>query len=193
MRRRDKTGGEAIKTRRRKTVSRHNALKAASRRKPSAVDAYEKIALLEHRLNEALEQQAATAEVLNVVSNSPGVLKPVFQTILANAVRICEAKFGVLYPYENGIFHPAAEFGVPPTLSEFIQQRGTFQPRPKTTLDRLMRTKEAIYCADVRHKSYGEVRWCTNLCSRSDAQGAQTNRHDHYLSQRSSTFHRQTG
>lgn|SRR5512139_348269 len=130
MRRRDKTGGEAIKTRRRKTVSRHNALKAASRRKPSAVDAYEKIALLEHRLNEALEQQAATAEVLNVVSNSPGVLKPVFQTILANAVRICEAKFGVLYPYENGIFHPAAEFGVKLAANEW--QRDTVCEPPRT-------------------------------------------------------------
>ena len=92
MRRRDKTA----KTQRPKTLKRRNAPKVAHRRKPSAADAG-KIALLEHKLNEALEQQTATSEILKVISGSPGHLEPVFNAMLEKAVRICEAKFGVLW------------------------------------------------------------------------------------------------
>jgi GAF domain-containing protein len=113
-----------------------------------AVIAIENARLL-NELRESLDQQTATSDVLKVISSSPGQLEPVFQTILANAVRICEAKFGVLYPYENNRFRPAAEFGVPPALSEFIRQRGTFQARPESTLDRLAQSKQVIYCDDI--------------------------------------------
>src|SRR5262245_1471067 len=108
-----------------------------------------KLAQFRRERDEAREQRAATAEVLRIISKSSGQLGPVFQTILENAVRICEAKFGVLYPYEKDTFHPTAEFGVPSSLSKFRQQRGAFKPRPKTTLERLVQTKQVIYCADV--------------------------------------------
>jgi GAF domain-containing protein len=99
-------------------------------------------------LSESLEQQTATSEVLRVISSSPGELGPVFETMLENAVRICEAKFGTMYRYEGYMFHPAAVLNAPPTLSEFLQQRGAFKPPSGTPLDRLLRTKSVVHSAD---------------------------------------------
>ena len=93
MRRRNKPVGKAAKTRSRRKVRRPTTAKIARPRKSSGVDTAKRIALLEHRLNEALEQQAASSEVLKVISSSPGELEPIFQAILANATGICEAKF----------------------------------------------------------------------------------------------------
>jgi GAF domain-containing protein len=99
-------------------------------------------------LSESLERQTATSEVLRVISSSPGELKPVFQAMLENAVRICEAKFGTMYRYDGDMFHPTAVLNAPPTLSEFLQQRGAFQPPSGTPLHRLLRTKSVVHSAD---------------------------------------------
>jgi GAF domain-containing protein len=99
-------------------------------------------------LSESLEQQTATSEVLRVISSSPGELEPVFQAMLENAVRICEAKFGTMYRYDGDRFHPTAVLNAPPTLSEFLQQRGAFQPPSGTPLHRLLRTKGVVHSAD---------------------------------------------
>jgi two-component system, NtrC family, sensor kinase len=101
-----------------------------------------------HVLSEALDQQKATSEVLRVISSSPGELEPVFNAMLANAVRICEAKFGTMYRYDGDMFHPAAMLNAPLTLSEFLQQRGAFQPPSGTPLHRLLRTKSVVHSAD---------------------------------------------
>jgi hypothetical protein len=63
---------------------------------------------LKKKLAEALEQQTATSEVLGVISSSSGELEPVFQAMLANAARICEAKFGAMYLNEGSAFRTVA-------------------------------------------------------------------------------------
>jgi signal transduction histidine kinase len=100
-------------------------------------------------LTESLEQQTATSEVLRVISSSPGELEPVFQAMLANAVRICDAKFGTLFRYDNETFDPAAQFGLPPAFAGFLhQQRSSLHPPSGTGLDRMWRTKDVVRVVD---------------------------------------------
>src|SRR5436190_1389072 len=100
-------------------------------------------------LSEALEQQTATSEVLRVISSSPGDLKPVFEAMLASAVRICQAKFGTLYLFDGTMFDVAARIGTPPALAEFYDQRGPFRQNPGGILDRALMTKQVCHMADA--------------------------------------------
>src|SRR5262247_1039502 len=84
-------------------------------------------------LSEALEQQTATSEVLQVISSSTGELEPVFQAILASATRTCDAKFGLLYRIENGAARIISKLGIPPALAEYLK-RGPHRP-PLNRLD----------------------------------------------------------
>jgi signal transduction histidine kinase len=104
-------------------------------------------------LSESLEQQTATSEVLQVISSSPGDLAPVFQAMLANATRICEANFGTMFRYDHGQFHLAASLNVPQAFAEFLEGRGPFLPPPGTPLDRVFRTNEVTYTTDETAES----------------------------------------
>ena len=146
MIRRSTAGPKRAKSRRRKTVTQ-------KRRGPcdsSAADhkAQSDMAQLIRERDEALEREKASAEVLRVISSSPGELEPVFQTILQNATRICEAKFGVLYRYDGSLFHPEALVGAPPALVEFHRRRGAFQAVPGTPLHQLWQTRNVVHTAD---------------------------------------------
>ena len=99
-------------------------------------------------LTESLEQQTATSEVLRVISSSPGELEPVFQAMLANAVRICGANFGVLFRYSDGAWRADAMYNVPPAFAEFWQH-GPQRPSARTGLGRIVVTKQTIHIADV--------------------------------------------
>jgi GAF domain-containing protein len=99
-------------------------------------------------LAEALEQQTATSEVLGVISSSPGELEPVFQTMLANATRICEAKFGVLFRCDGDMFHAAAWVGVPPVYEDSLRRRGSFRPEAGAPLDRLLQSEQLVHAVD---------------------------------------------
>ena len=105
------------------------------------------VAQLTRERDEALEREKATAEVLRVISSSRGDMEPVFETLLENATRICEAKFGVLMRFDGEAFCCAAHLGTPPALVEFMQ-RGPFRPPPGSHLDQVMRTKQVSHTAD---------------------------------------------
>ena len=109
---------------------------------------FEEVQARTRELTEALEQQTATTEVLSVISSSPGELDPVFQVMLENAVRICEANFGVLFRFEDGAVRAAAMVGVPPAFAEFWQG-GLQRPGPQTALGRVIETRQTVHIADV--------------------------------------------
>ena len=100
-------------------------------------------------LTEALEQQTATSEVLRVISSSPGELAAVFQAMLDNAVRICEAKIGILFRYENGTYTAVATLGVTAAYAEYLN-RGPIRPGPTTGLGRVASTKQTIHIVDTQ-------------------------------------------
>ena len=108
---------------------------------------------LSHRtdeLSEALEQQTATSEI-SVISSSPGELDPVFQSMLTNATRICEANFGVLFRHEEGVFRAVALHGAaPPSFVETRRRNPVMQPIPGTALGRLVASKKTIQIPDAR-------------------------------------------
>jgi GAF domain-containing protein len=99
-------------------------------------------------LAEAREQQSATSEVLRVISSSPGELARVFQAMLENATRICGAKFGILFRYEGGAFHPAAMTNVPPAFADFLDRQGSFAPVRGQLFGRLAQTRKVIHVID---------------------------------------------
>src|SRR5262249_54404559 len=99
-------------------------------------------------LSEALEQQTATSDVLQVISASPGELEPVFETMLGRATRICGAKFGMLNLYDGDSFRTVAFHNAPP---RYIEARsGSFRPHPESGLGYVQRTKQAAHIEDIR-------------------------------------------
>jgi two-component system, NtrC family, sensor kinase len=99
-------------------------------------------------LSEALEQQTATSEVLQVISSSPGELEPVFQTMLENATRICDAKFGTMFRFDGEAFQPMAMVNTPPALTDFLRQRGRFVPETGNGLHRVWTSKKVLHTLD---------------------------------------------
>ena len=146
-----------------------------------AVIAIENTRLLSE-LRQSLEQQTATADVLRVVSSSPGELEPVFQAMLENGTRICEAKFGTLFRFDGEAFHVAAQFGTPPELAEFQRRREpVIIPARAPNSIMSWRTKQVVQVADAWRTGLpklrssagcgGRYRWRALHRCRANAQG----------------------
>ena len=99
-------------------------------------------------LSELLEQQTATSGVLQVISSSPGDLQPVFETMLHNAVRICDAKFGNIFRWEGDALHLVATHNIPPAFAE-LRRRSPFSPGPENPIGRMVATKAVVQVADL--------------------------------------------
>jgi signal transduction histidine kinase len=123
----------------------------AGRLQESYTGLEKKVEVRTQALTEALEQQTATSEVLKVISSSRGELQPVFETMLANAVRICQANFGVLFRFEDGAAHAIAMFGVPPAFADFWES-GPKRFGPGTAFARVAETKQTVHVIDVKEE-----------------------------------------
>jgi len=99
-------------------------------------------------LGEALEQQTATAEVLQVINSSPSDLAPVFEAMLDKAMRLCEAAFGILLIRDGSHFQTAALHGVPPPLAEFLS-RTLRQPGKHTSVGRMLGGEDFVHFEDM--------------------------------------------
>src|SRR5215472_5985472 len=100
-------------------------------------------------LSEALEQQTATSEVVQLISISPGELQPVFDAILVNATRICQASFGNLALCEGDVFRRVATHNLPPAMADQRQRYALIPRSTAVTLDRAVRTKQVFHLADI--------------------------------------------
>jgi two-component system NtrC family sensor kinase len=109
MRRRGKAGGKAVKRRRRKALKRRNTPKTARHRSTAATT--QEVARLTRELNEARERQSAISEILRAISNSPGNVQPVLDTVAKHAARICEAQVVDIILVENDLLRIGASFG----------------------------------------------------------------------------------
>jgi signal transduction histidine kinase/CheY-like chemotaxis protein len=105
-----------------------------------------------HELSESLDQQTATSEVLRVISSSPGDLKPVFETMLANATRLCEAKFGSLFLREEDGFRNVCNTGERSGYTEWYEREPMIVLRdhhPRMPLARVAESKAVIHIPDL--------------------------------------------
>ena len=173
MRRRSRAGGEPVKTRRRKTAARKRgyAPKAVRRRSSSAADKETKVALFKRERDEALEQFSGASEVLKVIGSSSGDLKPVFQTMLAKAVGLCQAKFGVLWLREGDRFRSVALHNVPVSQRQAREREPLVQFGPHSGSGRAIRTKRAVHIPDLMNDE-GYLKRDTRLIALVETGGA---------------------
>ena len=112
------------------------------------VNLEKKVELRTRELTESLEQQTATSEVLKVISSSPGELAPVFEAMLENAVRICDAKFGDIYRWDGEAMHLLANHNTPVAFVEALRRSPSIRIRSNLA-SRMVATKSPVHVADL--------------------------------------------
>jgi GAF domain-containing protein len=148
MKRRSRAGGKPAKAQRPKALKLkgRNAPRAAPR--SSSRNGQIEVARLARELNEAREQQTATSEVLQVISSSPGDVEPVFATMLENAARICDAKFGNIFRWDGDALHLVATHNTPPAFAE-ARRSLPLRPNKENPIGRVLATRTVIHVADL--------------------------------------------
>ena len=155
MKRRSGEGGKATKVGRRKMATR-NRRRSSPKIVPGRRSVGTVAARLSRERDEAIEREKATAEVLRVISSSPGELEPVFQAMLENATRICEATFGTLYLREADGFRAVATHNAPTAYVE-DRKRNLVRPPPDSALGQVFKTHRVTQVPDITAtKSYIE-------------------------------------
>jgi class 3 adenylate cyclase/putative methionine-R-sulfoxide reductase with GAF domain len=158
MRRHSRPGDKPVKKRHSKTATpkRGDPPKAVRRRNSSATFPETQVARLTRELQASLARENATSEVLRIISSSPGELKPIFNAMLENAVRLCEAEFGNLFLYDGEAFHAAAVHSASQAYTE-VRRRPMLlrELHPDVPIVRMARTKAILHIADVKtERSY---------------------------------------
>jgi class 3 adenylate cyclase len=151
MKRRSKVNGVRTKARRPQAAkpSRSSVRKAVLRSQSTLSSEETEVARLSRELNEALEQQTASFEVLRVISTSAGKVQPVFNVVLENATRICEASFGVLMLHEGDAFRRVALYNAPADYLEFAEKIPLLPVSNHPSLKRIIQTRAAHQIADA--------------------------------------------
>jgi len=158
VRRRGTESRKTSKTQHRKPTrpKRSNSPTATRPASATVADLQAQVTALTSELAEAREQQTATSEVLQTISRSHGELQPVFDAMLANAARLCEAKFGTLYLWDGDALRSVAAYNVPLAFAE-SRRRGPFRPDPGGLLHEVLRNKRTGHLADIRAtRAYAE-------------------------------------
>src|SRR5262252_1953923 len=155
MKRRSRAG--SAKSRRRRPAALKRPSRTARPVSSSAAEHKSDIAWLTSELAEARNQQTATADVLRIISSSSSSLERVFETILENAVRICESKFANLWLVQNNGFRMAAMHGAPTEFQEALAREPS--PRPNSPAATVFRTKAMLHIPDIRaHERFSTQR-----------------------------------
>ena len=151
MKKPSRAGGKPAKARLRSAIrpKGRNAPKTLSTRRSAADDSEPEVAQLKRELHEALEQQTATSEVLQVISSSLGELQPVFAAMLEKAVRICDASFGGLWRWDGNALHQVATHNTPVELAAY-RKASPLRPNPKSASGRMVATKTVVHVADIK-------------------------------------------
>jgi two-component system NtrC family sensor kinase len=150
MKQRSSAGREPVRARRRKaaTLKRRNGPKPVRRRVSSAASLHKQVALLTRELNEAMERQRATAEVLSAISRSKFELQSILQSVVDTASQLCRADASVIFRLEGGVYRFAAGYSLDPAYIEH-ERRTPISPGPGTVIGRAAMSRQVVRIEDA--------------------------------------------